>query len=281
VYMRKLWPTFVVFSVACTNPTENLSQEPSWQQQRGPDRAAADPENHPADAQKTSPGASVPRTEGRSSSGPPPSAAYGTGAAHSAPGSASSLPPRALPPGVPPPRRQGDLVNIPPNPHQEAIDRAMQQADQALAARDYQKALTALQAVEKLDPDNHGLFDKRSRVYYNTGDWEACARDCTRAINLITAMDSQGVHTTALSRRGAALMNLKRCDEAIADFDVVIKHRPDFGFAYYDRGRCYRQKGRLHDAKADFETVLRLGDAAPDILRRTKGFLAELKNLQE
>jgi len=44
-----------------------------------------------------------------------------------------------------------------------------------------------------------------------------------------------------------------RYDDAIADFSQSIRLRGDYGWSYYQRGRCYMQKGIRSQARGDFE----------------------------
>src|ERR1700757_952912 len=57
----------------------------------------------------------------------------------------------------------------------------------------------------------------------------------------------------AYDRRGKALAQAGRTDDALADFNKAISLDPNDAQAYADRGSLYRQLRRLDDAMADHE----------------------------
>ncbi|MCD4782265.1 MAG: tetratricopeptide repeat protein [Candidatus Eremiobacteraeota bacterium] len=114
-------------------------------------------------------------------------------------------------------------------------------------------------AIE-VDPDNYEGYDYRSKLYYKMGEHEKGIVDCNKGISIAR---KRGVFeklcpNRTLSRRGAHYLNLKKYDEAIKDFNFTIKYRPNFAFAYYDRGRCYLRKGDYESARKDFLKSIKL-----------------------
>jgi regulator of sirC expression with transglutaminase-like and TPR domain len=62
----------------------------------------------------------------------------------------------------------------------------------------------------------------------------------------------------AYNKRGSALAQAGKTDEALADFDKAIGLDPNYGPAYANRGLIYRQTRRLDLAMADFERAISL-----------------------
>jgi tetratricopeptide (TPR) repeat protein len=58
--------------------------------------------------------------------------------------------------------------------------------------------------------------------------------------------------------RAVLLSRLGKTDEAIADFDAAIKFKPDFSAAYNDRGTLWWNKGDHERAMADYEMAVQL-----------------------
>lgn len=123
-----------------------------------------------------------------------------------------------------------------------------------LLDRGLDKAEEHLNRVLEVDPENLGAYDSRSMLHYERGEHEEGIRDCTKAIELAGKQGGIPPHfyEGPFTRRGAHYLNLGRFDEAIDDFNLVIRNRPDFAFAYYDRGRCYFSKGDFKKARKDF-----------------------------
>jgi tetratricopeptide (TPR) repeat protein len=58
--------------------------------------------------------------------------------------------------------------------------------------------------------------------------------------------------------RAVRLLEIQEFDDAVTAFDLVIRKLPDFGRAYYGRGRAFYGDERPELALEDFETSMRL-----------------------
>ena len=73
----------------------------------------------------------------------------------------------------------------------------------------------------------------------------------------------------AYNKRGSALAQAGKTDEALADFNKAISLDANYGPAYANRGLIYRQTRRLDLAMADFERAIALdANSAPAYLGR-------------
>jgi tetratricopeptide (TPR) repeat protein len=77
----------------------------------------------------------------------------------------------------------------------------------------------------------------------------------------------------ALVRRGNALRDMQRGEEALADYASALELRPDDAFAYISRGWLHEKQGRLDLAKLDYEKAASLqppDDWLQQALERTR-----------
>ena len=69
----------------------------------------------------------------------------------------------------------------------------------------------------------------------------------------------QSADAEAHLKRGEALAGAHKYDEAIAEYNIAIRLRPDYAEAYNDRGHSYHWKGGHGDrARADFTRAIDL-----------------------
>lgn len=66
------------------------------------------------------------------------------------------------------------------------------------------------------------------------------------------------VDPATLLNIGIKYYNEKKLDEAIAEFDRVVRENPTLGDAYYYRGLAYLASGKTAEAKADFQKLLEI-----------------------
>lgn len=73
------------------------------------------------------------------------------------------------------------------------------------------------------------------------------------------SVTEQSADAEAHLKRGEALAAAHKYDEAIAEYDIAIRLRPDYAEAYNDRGHSYHWKGGSGDrALADFTRAIEL-----------------------
>ncbi len=82
------------------------------------------------------------------------------------------------------------------------------------------------------------------------GHYEAAEQAFRQAVE--TAADSAVAH----SKRGVALVHLRRIDEAIAEFSRAVALQPGYAAAYSNLGNAYREKGQLPEAIAAYERAI-------------------------
>ncbi|MCE1246708.1 MAG: tetratricopeptide repeat protein [Firmicutes bacterium] len=175
-------------------------------------------------------------------------------------------------PGTPPPQKgteynpnPSSMGNLPKfkehfdSPHEES-DYYVRHGFDSLNQGKIDEAEKKLKKALKAEPGNFNVHDGMSMLYYESHRFDNSIECCTKAIKIAkdTDMYEQLCPTTVLVRRGACYLNLKKYDDAIKDFDEVIRIKPDFAFVYYDRGRAYFGKGDWDKAEADFNTSLKL-----------------------
>jgi len=72
---------------------------------------------------------------------------------------------------------------------------------------------------------------------------------------------------------------MKRLDDALADFDALIEEDPDYGPALLNRSMLRQEQGQYQQALTDLERFLALDDQDPEyvmVAERTAVLLQEL-----
>ncbi|MDH3316009.1 MAG: tetratricopeptide repeat protein [Gammaproteobacteria bacterium] len=85
------------------------------------------------------------------------------------------------------------------------------------------------------------------------------------------ALDENPQHIYAMRGKARALLQMRRFDEAMAQYDKVISAQPDLGVNYANRGILFDRLGRYEQAIADYEKALALDpelDEGPHWLTR-------------
>jgi tetratricopeptide (TPR) repeat protein len=90
-------------------------------------------------------------------------------------------------------------------------------------------------------------------------------RDYARAlIHSQRALDAEPTNPRYYVKKGAALYELGRYDEAIPVLEEGVRRGPARDDAYYNLGNCYARKRQYPEAVAYFRQAVRLGRPSPD-----------------
>lgn len=116
------------------------------------------------------------------------------------------------------------------------------------ARRDY------LRAIE-LDPEGSVYYHNLGNLELEDGNPKVALDYLQRALAL-----GHKDHKT-IQLRGVANRNLGNYDEALKDFELVIRLEPDYGGGYYERGVLRRLQGQYAEARRDFDRTI---DIWPD-----------------
>jgi tetratricopeptide (TPR) repeat protein len=61
----------------------------------------------------------------------------------------------------------------------------------------------------------------------------------------------------AFKNRGNCLSKLNRLDEAIASYDMAIRHNPTDSYAFNGKGKCLKDLNRLEEALAAIDMAIK------------------------
>ena len=76
---------------------------------------------------------------------------------------------------------------------------------------------------------------------------------------LVVGQGCGDYQATRTFRRGLEAMRNENYDLAIADFNEVIRLKPDVPWAYFNRAVSYKRKGEYNKALVDYNEAIRLG----------------------
>ena len=77
---------------------------------------------------------------------------------------------------------------------------------------------------------------------------------------------------------GLRLQNLNRYEEALASYDMAIKHDPTDSDVYNNRGVCLKQLNRLDETLASFDMALKHNPNHEKAINNRKLLLEKLKS---
>jgi tetratricopeptide (TPR) repeat protein len=165
------------------------------------------------------------------------------------------------------------------------------------AANNHAGAVEAYMAAGKIDPKWPGLLIALSRAQYGAGrgaDAERAAREAIEAAPSAEAWDAlscalraQGKGQDALkaadealrldwqnlnaqNSRGAALLMLKRSQEALDVFDTIAAQGVEMPVLALNRGEALEQLGRTAEARALYDDAARRWPNLPNLQARLK-----------
>ena len=129
------------------------------------------------------------------------------------------------------------------------------------------------------------LYLDRATLHYNLDDKRASLKDARTALELFK---KQGLlndenRKQCLARMGACNMILKNYEEGVKQFTIIIEEIDEnYGYAYYDRGRCYTGLGKWELALKDEKKALEIFEkseieAEKDLIPKVKMVIEKMK----
>jgi tetratricopeptide (TPR) repeat protein len=122
----------------------------------------------------------------------------------------------------------------------------------AFRAKDYPKALIAINSALELHPQSPELFHYRARVYLAQGDYAGAEADCTRSLTFYQA-------ASVYLDRATARLSLEKPEDALIDANHVIACSRYWWKGYYIRAKAYLALGHPNVALYDLEQAIELG----------------------
>jgi tetratricopeptide (TPR) repeat protein len=104
-------------------------------------------------------------------------------------------------------------------------------------------------------------------AYGKKGEYDKAIKDCTQAIRL------KPDYAYAFNNRGLAYRKKGETNKAIKDLSEAIRLKPDDALAYYNRGLAYEERGETNKAIKDYTEAIRLdpdSEWSNDLERKAK-----------
>lgn len=114
-----------------------------------------------------------------------------------------------------------------------------------LAYQDYSSYLN-------LRPDDGKAYISRGIASFRLKKTEAALKDLNEAVRIFPSESSY-------LNRGVIYLNTKQYQQAIEDFTTTLKYRPQFNYAYFNRGICQVLSGNQAAGCKDLEAARQLG----------------------
>ena len=111
---------------------------------------------------------------------------------------------------------------------------------------DYSGAAKLFDEAVQLNSNNAGAYFGRGTIYDDLKQYERAIADYNKALELNPSL------AEAYNNRGYAYTDL-------GQYDAAIKIEPNYGYAYWHRGKCHEAKGDRSKAQADFAKARELG----------------------
>ena len=119
--------------------------------------------------------------------------------------------------------------------------------------RQWDKAIQKYSEAIKIRPKSHTMYYWRARAYLNKGNRRSAIVDLKKSIQIKSSFYN------AYDLLGWIYTEEKRWKEGIKYLNISISLRPDNGWAYYTRGRCYYYLGIHKMAMEDVKKACELG----------------------
>lgn len=139
----------------------------------------------------------------------------------------------------------------------------------------YQQAIKFYTRAIELEPQIFSYYNNRAFAHQEMGNYPQAIQDFERAIELtpktgepkaIAAIYAQGHNGIGLSNE-----KLGKYQEAIKNYDAVLKFDPNFIWAYWRKGKCYESLGDHKRAMENYVIAARLGQKDAQEFLKARG----------
>lgn len=168
---------------------------------------------------------------------------------------------------------EGDIAGL--SDDTSDTDVLLERAQVLMARRDWPSALTALNRLLELTPDDSEALAWRGRLHLHRDDFESARVDLERAL----ALDPMDI--TALEAQGLMAIQERRYDDAVIDFSVLLRLDPENVSASSGRARANSRLGRADRALTDYRSAVRLHPGYNPYQRELVDLLADLGRADE
>jgi tetratricopeptide (TPR) repeat protein len=120
-------------------------------------------------------------------------------------------------------------------------------AQEHLAARELEKAMTLLNEALYAEPENANFISERAVVYFHLGDRNMALLELDRAVLL------EPDNPYRYSSRAYVKAEMKMIKGAILDYEICVQLDPDDAIAYNNLGLLLEAAGKLEAAKHHYK----------------------------
>lgn len=127
---------------------------------------------------------------------------------------------------------------------------------------DFDRAISVLDEAAAILPRDPAVYNQRSNVRRDKGDFPGAMADLNRSISLI---NNDPYRASAYNNRALLWKHMGDYDRSIADFAIAIKLQPKRSKYYANRGESYRLQGQLDRALQDQNRAIEMFGDEPGI----------------
>ncbi len=160
-------------------------------------------------------------------------------------------------------QRSGSLAVKP------STDSLIRKADYWRERGEIEKAITLYDQAIKIDGNAASAYFGRALVWEEFGKMDRALADFSMAIKI-----EKPFYEKAVRLRGDLCQSLRRYDEAVKDYSMVINRHPTDGL-YFSRANCYMRLNKPAQALADYNKALGIrGPRAPILEKRADAYFS-------
>jgi len=138
------------------------------------------------------------------------------------------------------------------------VERLLEEGDALFEKEEPDGALEKYRDALALDPESHRAHFSLGVVHYSRQDYPRALEALHRAVEL------ESERAPYLLQRGHTLLRLRRFDEAIRDYEEVIRLDPSRARAYYSVGIAYYNSRDYEKAAHWLRRYLKIAPRAED-----------------